>query len=97
MHEIEIKLAENHPAADGHFPGNPIIPGAVLLDAVVRTIEATDRREPGAFKISAAKFLQPVRPGDTLTVGLTPRPDGGVRFEGKVRSQTVVTGLWLPA
>lgn len=64
-HEAVLRMAADHPAVAGHFPGNPIMPGAVVLQAVVRAIGAT---RPGqrCVGVSSAKFLAPVRPGDTL-------------------------------
>lgn len=31
-------MPADHPAFDGHFPGNPILPGVVLLDQVVALV-----------------------------------------------------------
>lgn len=68
-------LAAGHPAADGHFPGNPIIPGAVLLREAVAAIAATVNAAAGGavagFEIRAAKFHHPVRPGETLVISWT--------------------------
>jgi 3-hydroxyacyl-[acyl-carrier-protein] dehydratase len=64
-------------SAAGHFPGNPIIPGAVLLREIVMAVAggAAVCRE-----IRSAKFHQPVRPGDTLIVSWTEKTGGEVRF-----------------
>jgi 3-hydroxyacyl-[acyl-carrier-protein] dehydratase len=35
---LMVKFAVNHPCGAGHFPGNPIIPGALLLDEVLACI-----------------------------------------------------------
>ncbi|HTH98803.1 MAG TPA: hypothetical protein VL574_15415 [Stellaceae bacterium] len=51
----------DHPAGPGHFPGNPIIPGALLLDHALRLSFGPDTGVP---QIQVVKFLQPVRPGD---------------------------------
>jgi 3-hydroxymyristoyl/3-hydroxydecanoyl-(acyl carrier protein) dehydratase len=63
---VEIRFAEDHPTAAGHFPGNPIIPGAVLLDAVLLALSG--RAAAGSCTIKAAKFLRPVRPGDRMRI-----------------------------
>jgi 3-hydroxymyristoyl/3-hydroxydecanoyl-(acyl carrier protein) dehydratase len=55
-------MAQDHPAAEGHFPGNPIIPGAVLLAEVAAAIGGQCR------ELRAAKFLRPVRPGERLLI-----------------------------
>src|SRR5271156_3474597 len=79
-------LAVDHRSAEGHFPGNPIIPGAVLLREIIAAImgerqggDATRRLE-----IPSAKFHHPVRPGDTVIVAWTEKTDGEVRFSCSV-------------
>ena len=67
-----ILIPAGHPALAGHFPGNPLVPGVVLLDAVLTHIY---ERRPGTLRaIPAVKFLAPVRPGENLELR--------VRFEG---------------
>ncbi|SRR5260221_10072264 len=63
-HSREIRFAPDHPTAAGHFPGNPIIPGALLLDEVVRAMGLAG----SAFVIRTTKFLEPVRPGQSVEV-----------------------------
>src|SRR4051794_4775780 len=74
----EREFAADDPSADGHFPGNPIIPGAVLLREVVSAISAS----AGAdwHEIRSAKFLHPVRPGDRLSITWDERPNGEIGF-----------------
>ena len=75
----ERRLALDHPAAEGHFPGNPIIPGAILLREIVAAIAAD---HPGAIcrHITAAKFLHPVRPGALLAIDWNNASNGDIRF-----------------
>lgn len=63
---FETHFAGDHPAGPGHFPGNPIIPGALLLDTVLYTI-AGDKIGRGC-EIRSVKFMIPVRPGDTIRI-----------------------------
>lgn len=73
---MTLQIASDHPAGPGHFPGNPIVPGAVLLD----TLMATMYPNGWSGELQSAKFHHPVRPGDRLTVVQT--IDGNtVRFE----------------
>ncbi len=76
----EVFFAIDHPVASGHFPGNPIIPGALLLDEVVKII-ATPVDVAGEIVIRSAKFLRPVRPGQTITVRWESRENGDIKFE----------------
>jgi 3-hydroxyacyl-[acyl-carrier-protein] dehydratase len=63
----EISFALDHPTAEGHFPGNPIIPGAVLLDSILRAVlGGIDAAAP--YEMRTVKFLRPVRPGDRVRV-----------------------------
>ena len=87
-------FAIGHPAADGHFPGDPIIPGAVLLREIAAAIRANDAAAGEgtvAYDIRLAKFHQPVRPGDTLEISWTTAAGGDVRFS------CVLTGSRQPA
>ena len=74
---VILHLAEGHKSAEGHFPGNPIIPGAVLLRDIVAAIAGDTLR---LREVRAAKFHHPVRPGDTLTVSWTEASGGDIRF-----------------
>ena len=72
-----VHLAAGHISAEGHFPGDPIIPGAVLLREIVLAIgHGPDRLR----EVRAAKFHRPVRPGDTLLLTWTEDSGGEVRF-----------------
>jgi 3-hydroxymyristoyl/3-hydroxydecanoyl-(acyl carrier protein) dehydratase len=67
-HAHSLTVAVDHPAFAGHFPGMPVLPGAVLLDEVLHILEEALALDPVEWQITAAKFLEPVRPGDVLTV-----------------------------
>ena len=69
-----VTIPAAHPSLPGHFPGEPIVPGAVLLDFAVDCIER--RFGHRVTMIAAAKFLRPVRPEQSLTFDLR-RGDGG--------------------
>ena len=67
----QIEIALDHPAFDGHFPGQPLLPGVALLAEV---LEAA-LREPAlaacvgdAPRLAVVKFLAPVRPGSSLVI-----------------------------
>jgi 3-hydroxyacyl-[acyl-carrier-protein] dehydratase len=89
--ETTLHIAADHPAFAGHFPGAPIVPGVVLLDAVVHAMQQLMGRA-GACEIGAAKFLSPVGPGETLTIALDMTPTGSARFEITSAGRKVATG-----
>ncbi len=79
----------------GHFPGEPVMPGVLLMESLAQSAgvwllkEAGDPREIEiqVVGIDAAKFRRPVQPGDQLRleVRLLQRRRGLVRFRGEVR------------
>jgi 3-hydroxyacyl-[acyl-carrier-protein] dehydratase len=76
----ERQFEAGHPTSAGHFPGNSIIPGAVLLDEVARAI-GTGSTPTMLDEILTAKFLHPVRPGDRIIIRWETTPSGTTRFE----------------
>ena len=89
---IERVFRPDHPASHGHFPGNPIIPGAVLLDETLRAIEAGLEAGLAPFRIRSAKFLHPARPGDRVQIEFSRTAQGEIRFTCAVEGRTVLSG-----
>ena len=65
----------NEPFFQGHFPGNPIMPGVLIIEAMgqagaVLAVESLPREEKGSLiyfmGMNKVKFRQPVVPGDQL-------------------------------
>lgn len=70
---MRFVVPTDHPCLPGHFPGNAIVPGVVILDQVLAVIEAT-HGPLGALRLPQVKFVQPLRPGQAARVELqTPR------------------------
>ena len=95
-HTVERRFAVDHPTAAGHFPGNPIVPGAVLLDEIMASICAAEC-DVAVTTIRSAKFLRPVRPGEALRVRWRPLPDGTIGFECRMKEDDAlaVTGALM--
>lgn len=91
-----LQIAANHPAFAGHFPGTPILPGVVLLDAVLLEIELAGTRPRSGWKIAAAKFHSPVAPGEPVTLQREPLPDGSIRFSIHCTERIVASGVLVP-
>jgi 3-hydroxymyristoyl/3-hydroxydecanoyl-(acyl carrier protein) dehydratase len=89
---IERVLRPDHPAAQGHFPGDPIIPGAVLLSETLQAIEAGLGVPLAPVQIASAKFLHPARPGNRLVVEFSRTSPGEIQFTSRVEGRTVLTG-----
>jgi 3-hydroxymyristoyl/3-hydroxydecanoyl-(acyl carrier protein) dehydratase len=97
--DITLHIATDHPAFAGHFPGQPLLPGAALLalvlDALVQR-PALHMRLGTTPRIDNTKFLVPVGPGAQLRI--TFREQGsGVAFEVHGDGNTVVARGQLSA
>jgi 3-hydroxymyristoyl/3-hydroxydecanoyl-(acyl carrier protein) dehydratase len=92
MNKLTLRLAADHPTAAGHFPGNPIIPGALLLAEVLRCIEQAEGARFTSCNIKAAKFLHPARPGDTVIIEYARSALGTIEFQCAVAGTKVLAG-----
>lgn len=69
-------VTRNEPFFDGHFPGNPVMPGVLLIEAMVQTaaIMALDTLDnakevvPIFRRIQKVRFHRPVVPGDQIVL-----------------------------
>ena len=99
MHSIALRIAPDHPAFAGHFPGQPLLPGVSLLAEVLEA--ALDQPALAALvgtapRIAAVKFTAPVRPGASLTVQFDTGPRG-VRFEVREGERVAACGQFEAA
>lgn len=85
---------EDHPSLAGHFPGNPVIPGVVLLETVLMTCKSwlPESRVSG---LASVKFLRPVRPGDRFDVTLRRDRDDAIRFRCVDGETVFASGILL--
>jgi UDP-N-acetylglucosamine acyltransferase len=85
----------------GHFPGHPVMPGVLILEAMAQVagvLTLVSRNTPGALSyfaaIEKARFRHPVRPGDQIvteaTLEVLRGPYCKVRVEGRVDGQVVI-------
>jgi len=89
---VERTFPADHPAAQGHFPGNPIIPGALLLSEALRAIEASLGKDLCPYQIRSAKFVHPVRPGERVSIDFSKRDEKRISFSCKVGLTPVLAG-----
>lgn len=94
--ETSLSFAADHPAFAGHFPGRPIVPGVLLLDAAIHAIvQARDGAagDAAACQVNLAKFLSPVAPDESLTLSWSTTGKGQVRFDIAGNGRQVATGV----
>lgn len=92
-----LTISTEHPALEGHFPGAPILPGVVLLDEMLRALELEGASAATGWRIGSAKFLKPVRPGETLKLEHERLANGSVRFSVSSSGAPVAHALLVPA
>ena len=102
----------NEPHFTGHFPGNPIMPGVLIIEGLAQTSGAIGIRSLGLdspaivyfMTIDNAKFRKPVVPGNVLEyhVRLTKRRASICRYDcvakvdGEIVAQAEVTAMLSP-
>jgi len=87
-YEIDVSLTAlknvtiNEPFFQGHFPGRPIMPGVLILEAMAQASAVLfyeslgDSRPAGSIiylfvGVDKARFKRPVEPGDQITITTT--------------------------
>ena len=88
--QTELCIPADHPSLPGHFPGNPVVPGVVLLDRVAAVIEAQWGRHVGA--LAQAKFLSPLLPQQAAQLEITEVAPDRVRFRLTRDAAAIATG-----
>ncbi|MDO5506294.1 MAG: hypothetical protein Q4F49_08420 [Pseudoxanthomonas suwonensis] len=90
-----VHIDHDHPSLPGHFPGNPVVPGVVLLERVVAAIEARHGPLP-PLRFPQVKFVRPLLPGHTARIELSPTGQDGEpprwRFRVLEKEQVLATG-----
>lgn len=69
-------VTSNEEFFNGHFPGHPIMPGVLIIEAMAQvagiglleSVEDAEGKLPYFGRIEDAKFRKPVRPGDQLII-----------------------------
>jgi len=98
----------NEPQFQGHFPGRPVFPGVMLIEAMAQTagamcvLESKKKGDGGKpsvvyfMTIDKVKFRKPVGPGDTIRFHMTKQRQRAnmwwYRGEAKVDGKLVAEG-----
>lgn len=101
-------VSRNEPHFQGHFPGHPVMPGVLILEALAqagaiyacRLVDFDPAKQVIYFmSLDKVKFRKPVVPGDTLHLEVVPLRKGGaiwkMRGEAKVGGAVVAEAEFL--
>lgn len=74
-----VELSPEHPAFAGHFPGQPVFPGAALVALVASEIRGAWPDLNALEQLSRIRFMRALLPGDRLEISLVrEQPSAGV-------------------
>ena len=79
----------------GHFPGDPILPGIAQLGMVLDALEQSNDQKLKVVGVSRVRFKRIVRPGDRLSIGITPVAEkhGSYSFRLSVDTDPACSGI----
>jgi beta-hydroxyacyl-ACP dehydratase FabZ len=103
------QVTVNESFFQGHFPGAPVMPGVLIVEALaqvgavyaLRQLEKPEEKLVLFSGIDNARFRHPVRPGDTLILEVTPvrvgsrvqRMRGEARVDGKLAAEADIMSV----
>lgn len=81
----------DHPSLAGHFPGNPVVPGVVLLEQVIDSIRQACP-ESAVSGFSAVKFTSILLPGQEFIIQLQAPLNHKIKFTCSIEDRTIASG-----
>ena len=88
-------VAESHPALAGHFPGDPVVPGAWLLALVERAARRRFGDSIRVLAVPAASFRVPIRPQETFRILFEQHALDRIAFRIEGRSDLFANGTLI--
>ena len=86
-----FRLTADAPILAGHFPGAPLVPGVLLVEAVREACEHAFACTFGLREVADLRFWKPVQPGETVALAAE------VVHDGEPLRGVTVEGQWLGA
>ncbi|MFW5883552.1 MAG: hypothetical protein ACOCVG_04215 [Verrucomicrobiota bacterium] len=74
LRRICVTMENGH--CRGHFPGHPIVPGAVMVKWLLAALEAQTGRSASAWRVQRLKLLRELSPGAEVELHLEAQAKG---------------------
>ncbi|HEX6550923.1 MAG TPA: thioester dehydrase [Gammaproteobacteria bacterium] len=92
--ELDLSIETGHPCFEGHFPGQPILPGVVQIGWAVHYAGKLYGLGPAVTTLEQIKFRRPILPGARLTLHLALTGDGRkLRYEYRDAERSYSSGV----
>ena len=93
----QVAIPGASPWFQGHFPGNPLLPGIAQLHLVMEAIRATLGDAICLTGLKRVRFKRMIRPAETIAITVDPVPDkpGMYRFQLTIEGDIACSGLML--
>ena len=89
---LNITISADHPSLPGHFPGHPVVPGAVILAEVIHVVTRALGAGTRITGLPRVKFVNPMPPGQPCELILTDHGVGSAGFELTHDARRVASG-----
>jgi acyl-coenzyme A synthetase/AMP-(fatty) acid ligase len=91
--ERRLRVPEHLIYLEGHFPGNPVVPGVVTLRWAIAAAGALLGGEPHVAAVERLKFHEMLRPGDELLLVVSlDREAGAFQFSASAGARRFASG-----
>lgn len=91
----DIRVPSDSPWFDGHFPGEPILPGVAQIGMVFDAIRKAHNQELKVSSVRRVRFKRIIRPDDQLKIIAVPlkQETDSYSFRILVQDETVCSGV----
>ena len=93
--DAQLKLNPNHEVYEGHFPGQPVVPGVIQLQIIKELMEKTGEQKLLLSKMAFAKYLKMIIPelSPILSIQIDfSKNKGGFQFSAVIKDvQSIFT------
>ena len=91
----DIRVPSDSPWFDGHFPGEPILPGVAQIGIVFDAIRKAHNQELKVSSVRRVRFKRIIRPDDQLKIIAVPlkQETDSYSFRILVQDETVCSGV----